>query len=492
MRVSQHSRALPRLHLPTVRVRVLVLVVSLLLQCFLPGQAFLSPSIIANRFVTGKTPVRNDWCYLQRRVASTSTSTSSAASTPKPTFATISKPNKASVRGSYRTNALVASSQTATYDSASLPKPSVASTITTTTADYQRGMLTVGLITVLFASNSPAIHAAFSQVTQAAIPPPVFFINAAVSVVALAGVALGGPILDRVVPDPQRVNADTDTAVPVSTTRMIATATATEGPVCWGLDRTHRAGLELGFWKFLGTTANLSGLALTTADHGAFLIQLTTLLVPAAQGATGVSIPTRIWTAIALAMAGVALLTQDAAGVDTAQTVANIQTAWLGDVLCIVAAVFYAIYDLRLFAWGKQVAPLPLITNKVATQATLSVTLLLATSGNGGWDSCRLFFETASTHDLTLVAAVTIWSGVIVNGVVPYLQVGAQQAVGPARAQIVYASQPIWAGILAYLCLGETLGVYGGFGAVLFVAAIGLAATAPSPDPDCPETSCEV
>ena len=35
-----------------------------------------------------------------------------------------------------------------------------------------------------------------------------------------------------------------------------------------------RAGLELGLWKSLATTANIAGLSLTTADHGAFLIQV--------------------------------------------------------------------------------------------------------------------------------------------------------------------------------------------------------------------------
>jgi hypothetical protein len=60
---------------------------------------------------------------------------------------------------------------------------------------------------------------------------------------------------------------------------------------------TH-AGMELGLWKFLGVTANMYGLSQTSAGHGAFLIQLTTLLVPAAQGMAGVAIPTRLWSAL--------------------------------------------------------------------------------------------------------------------------------------------------------------------------------------------------
>jgi hypothetical protein len=40
------------------------------------------------------------------------------------------------------------------------------------------------------------------------------------------------------------------------------------------------AGAELGLWKTLRTTANIWGLSQTSLDHGAFLIQLTTLIVP--------------------------------------------------------------------------------------------------------------------------------------------------------------------------------------------------------------------
>ena len=46
-------------------------------------------------------------------------------------------------------------------------------------------------------------------------------------------------------------------------------------------------GVELGIWKTLGTTANLYGLSLTSADHGALLIQLTTLIAPLVQGSWG-------------------------------------------------------------------------------------------------------------------------------------------------------------------------------------------------------------
>ena len=66
---------------------------------------------------------------------------------------------------------------------------------------YRNGLLTIGFITLLFASNSPALHSAFAMTSNA---PPVLLINAAVTVVGLTGVVLSSPFLDQVVPDPSK------------------------------------------------------------------------------------------------------------------------------------------------------------------------------------------------------------------------------------------------------------------------------------------------
>ena len=325
---------------------------------------------------------------------------------------------------------------------------------------YQRGLITIGSITVVFASNSPVLHAAASG----AAAPPVLLLNAACAVLALAGLLLAGPLLAPLAP-------------------TAAAAARGEGRGDDGL--AWRAGSELGLWKFLGATANLYGLSLTSADHGAFLIQLTTLIVPLVQGARGVPIPRRIWVAVAAALAGVLLFTRDPAAAATAASNA-------GDGLCVLAAVFYATYDLRLFEWGKVVAPVELITTKIATQAGFSVAAAAACSGTFA-PQLAAFSERATTPELLLpLAAAALWSGLVVNAFASILQVSGQQAVGPARAQVVYASQPLWAAILSLVFLGETVGAEGAIGGGLFLFAVFLAATAPDPDPNCAADTCEV
>jgi drug/metabolite transporter (DMT)-like permease len=345
--------------------------------------------------------------------------------------------------------------------------------------EYRRGLFTIGFITLLFSSNSPALHAAFSNPSFAA--PPVLLLNAAVSAVALVGLLFGGSLLESTTPLPSSFVQNQQ-----------------EGQKQDNSMLKLQAGLELGLWKFLGTTANLYGLSYTTADHGAFLIQLTTLIVPVVQGIMGVPIPRRIQFSVCLALAGVFMFTQDPTMCAETQSATGeaASTVALGDALCVVAAGFYATYDLRLFSWGKLVKPKDLITNKIATQAVFSLLLLFAL----GWTESVDFVSSVITESSSssileatgFLIPVILWSGVAVNAIAPFLQVGGQQAVGPTRAQTLYASQPLWASIISYVCLGETVGTQGLIGGVAFLTALGLAATAEAPDPDCGQKPCEV
>ena len=347
--------------------------------------------------------------------------------------------------------------------------------------EYQTGLITIGFITLLFSSNSPVLHAAFTQEAGTAAPP-VLLLNAAVSVVALVGLLLGGETLEQNTDLPSSLQEQ-------STIREESKRKSEQARSLLAL----KGGCELGLWKFLGTTANIYGLSLTTAAHGAFFIQLTTLIVPVVQGLMGVPIPRRIQFSVVLALAGVLLFAQDPTGTPSA----------VGDLLCIVAAGFYATYDLRLFSWGKQVAPRRLITGKIATQALLSLGLLfsagststifgssLGVSELSAWDETMQYLS--NNPQWSVLIPVVLWSGVAVNAIAPFLQVGGQQAVGPTRCQTIYASQPLWAALMSFFAFGETIGLEGLIGGSAFLTALFLAATAEAPDPDCDEPTCEV
>lgn len=404
-----------------------------------------------------------------------------------------------------------------------------------TQSEYRTGLATIFAITLLFSSNSPAIKFAFSQTSQAPAPP-VLLLNAAVAVVALIGLVLGAPLLGATVTE--------------SSTLKLSESAEENRAI------SLQAGFELGLWKSLATTINLLGLSLTSSDHGAceFLrtCRIYHLAAPSPQpfpflchastssdsahdahcarvsrcvphppfrfrfpfpvpfpllrhastisdaahdarsslGLIGVPIPGRIWTAIGLALGGVLLFTQDPSSVDSGASLT-------GDAVCVLAAIFYATYDLRLFSYGKRVPAVKLITYKITFQAVVSLVLatgFLAWEASQGQSSGAEYVHAAveSPQDAAAVAGVAVYCGLVVNALASVLQVGGQQAIGPARAQVIYASQPLWATGIAFLVLHETVGPEGAVGGVLFLGAMFLAATAPEPDANCEEPVCEV
>lgn len=390
-------------------------------------------------------------------------------------------------------------------------------------AVYRNGLMTIGFITLLFASNSPVLHAAYSEMSTAS-SIPVLLLNAGCTVVAMIVMLIANVFGNAKNNDPiSNIDYNQNDFViesisGIETTPTLAPNTQTSSFLDNGtkdnefnynnkwdiaqlqnmlpqLSLPLQGGIELGVWKFIGTLLNIYGLSLTSAGHGAFLIQLTTLFVPVAQGIMGVPIPPRIWAAISLALGGVFLFTS--APAISSEEVSLLSTqAFQGDIACIGAAVLYATYDLRLFKWGKVIEPLQLITTKVITQATLSIMALLLFASTESMDFISSLLADSNTNilnnsDIMFISFVMLWSGIAVNAIAPYLQVGGQQAVGPARAQILYASQPLWAAILSFLFLHETVTPQGMIGGTAFLIAVMLAATAPAPSPDCNNDICE-
>ena len=121
------------------------------------------------------------------------------------------------------------------------------------------------------------------------------------------------------------------------------------------------------------------------------------------------------------------------------------------------------------------------MTGKILVQAVLSVVVLLV--GLGTTETWELLSDSSTWCTPTILALVA-WSGIMVNMLVPFLQVGGQQAIGPTRSQTIYASQPLWAAITAYVWSGETDGIAGLVGGGAFLSALFLAATAQPPTDD--------
>jgi drug/metabolite transporter (DMT)-like permease len=226
--------------------------------------------------------------------------------------------------------------------------------------------------------------------------------------------------------------------------------------------------------RHTGTTCHIFGMSLTTANHGAFLLQLTTLIVPILQSFRGERIPRQIKLAVILALAGIVAFTQDPGSASA--TALDADKVLLGDILVFGAAVFYSFYDIQTFYWGREVPRTELVTIKIGFQAFLSCVLCALVNGP------EVQQYLAAGPDYQVLIPTILWSGLIVNALATFLQVGGMQAVGPTRAQTIFASQPFWASILNFIFLGEVVGVQGFIGGGAFLGALFLAATAKPSD----------
>jgi len=176
-----------------------------------------------------------------------------------------------------------------------------------------------------------------------------------------------------------------------------------------------RSGAELGGYLYLGNFFQVLGLQWTTADRAAFLVQLTTVLVPVLEssvnrvrfGAAAKPLPTRVWAACLLAVGGVVVISADGAGVDlasaartlflhvggggggggggvastAASAVAASSSSSLsvrGDAFVVLSAVLYSVHVLRLGSIAPKTPPLKLAQTKAGFEMLYAFLTLAA------------------------------------------------------------------------------------------------------------------
>jgi drug/metabolite transporter (DMT)-like permease len=281
------------------------------------------------------------------------------------------------------------------------------------------------------------------------------------------------------------------------------------------------AGAELGAYLFFGNFFQVLGLQWTTADRGAFIVQLTTVLVPFLEASVffaNRALPLRTWGACLLAAFGVVVLSSESISFDAvaeqagaaglAETAAAVLASLRGDALVAVAAVFYSLHVIRLGSIAPNVSPLrlavakagyetlyALVTLAVIAACSTDILALLNLPGGaagafpavGGGEWLAAHFPPAADVE-TFAAAVAegrvtptewsalstagLWCGVMTCAYTIWAQSFGQRDVRPAEANLIYTSQPIFSAIIASLLLGETLTSRGIAGGSIIIAAL--------------------
>ena len=265
-----------------------------------------------------------------------------------------------------------------------------------------------------------------------------------------------------------------------------------------GLD--VRGGWELGSYLFIGNALQVVGLQTVPADRAAFLVQLTTVLVPlvAALSVGALSaVPAQTWAACIVAFVGVSVMGIDdgggGAGIVGGTNPLTLLHVSQGDLLIVLAAFSYTLHVVRLGVYAPRTTPLALASAKATAEAILSVAvvIVLAIIGNNHTLELPQFIqetgqgvigyfdalETATSENprlLEISAGAILWTGWVTCAYTIYAQSFGQSRVSPTESNLIYTTQPLFSSLFAYFLLGETLGAAGYLGATLICVAVWL------------------
>ena len=249
------------------------------------------------------------------------------------------------------------------------------------------------------------------------------------------------------------------------------------------------AGAELGGYLFLGSTMQIFGLRYTSAGRAAFLVQLTTVIVPLLDAllVTKQLPRPRVLGACLLAFSGVLLLTAGGGGGEgegaaaVAALAGGLGGPSLGDGLVGAAALIYSMHVVRLSYHAPRLNPLRLARAKEVSRlgyasATLAVGVALSSQQADALGAFVASFVDAPDA-ARLALGIVLWNGVVTTAFPTWAQSFGQARVSAGTAQVLYSLQPLWSSLFGFLLLGETFGAAGGAGAALILAAVLLAGT---------------
>ncbi len=261
------------------------------------------------------------------------------------------------------------------------------------------------------------------------------------------------------------------------------------------------AGIELGSYLFIGNCLQVVGLKTVPADRAAFLVQLTTIMVPlfsAAFAGDLSAIPIVTWLACILAFIGVIVMGLDdtaGAGLESFMSqVGNISFSG-GDLLIVTAAVAYTMHVIRLGRYAKFTTPLGLAASKASIEAIFSIALVSFLISMGQSDISFLsemsaeittYFQTLKDkialgefppNDSGKVIGAVLWTGWVTCAYTIYAQSFGQRRVSPTDANLIYSMQPLFSALFAFILLGESLGKAGFVGASFIASALWIVTT---------------
>ena len=223
------------------------------------------------------------------------------------------------------------------------------------------------------------------------------------------------------------------------------------------------AGLTLGLISFAGYGLQTQGLVYTTPARSAFITQLLVLFTfPMQIIFLRRRVTPSAYAGLILVLAGAFFLLGSPSG-----------GQWnKGDWLTIACAFSFALLILLLDVFSRKYS-----TEDLTFYQILGTSLFAIAASISGLDEPYLAVQTSvqylGSHDwsIGLLTSLLYLSLPATIGTV-LLQVRFQKETSPARASLLYAMEPVFAGLFAFLILGQFLGWRESMGAALIITGV--------------------
>lgn len=217
---------------------------------------------------------------------------------------------------------------------------------------------------------------------------------------------------------------------------------------------TWTDGALLGGLVLVSYVLQAYGLEFISSNRSAFLTSLNVLMVPLLGVVFGTPLTWLVMAAATLACAGIGLMSWEGGA-----------HLW-ADTATVLGALGYALYVILLSQRAARHVPRQLAAAQIVWMALLGCLWMLLDA----WGTDKLQTLPARV-DLPVLAGLA-YLGVVATAGMLFLQAMAQRHVSADKAALIYAMEPVFAALFAWLWLGEGLTWKAAMGGVMVVLAV--------------------
>ena len=214
-----------------------------------------------------------------------------------------------------------------------------------------------------------------------------------------------------------------------------------------------RDGCWLGALALVSMAAQAYGLQFIASNRSAFLTSLNVLMVPLLGLLLGGRPGWLIFVAAALACLGIGMMSYDG------------ESDLWADVATLLSALAYAVYTMGMSARARLHKAVQLASAQVLCMAAMGVLWMLVDSG-----PARVLSLPAVINLEVLLGLLFL--GALASAATFFLQAVAQTHVSAEQAAIIYAMEPVFAALFAWIYLAEIMTPMAQAGALVVVFAV--------------------